>query len=400
MSRFVVLVFAVGVAQLISWGTLFYAVGVLGAPMGAELGMSELFVFGAFTAALVVSGSLAPWAGKLLDRRGGRFVMSIGSLLGAAGMALLATAAHPVQVVVGWVVVGAAMATSLYDPAFAALSQFMAGTPYRRAVTALTILGGLASTVFWPVSQLLMDAWSWRVAFGVHAALHLFVCLPVHMFLLPNKVEEGPATSMRTTAATAEASPPRPGMPWLTLAVAVGSFVSALVAVHVVSLLTASGLTQSQAIWIAMLIGPMQVAGRIAEFGFAARVGVIALGHLAFALLVVATVALMLVDGLGLAAFIFVAAYGWGNGIFTIIRGTTPVELWGRRGLGAVLGHLSRAGQYSRAVAPASFSGMLAIGLGRHATLAILAAFGVGALASYARAVRIARKAPRERDAA
>lgn len=390
MPPIALLVGAVGIAQLISWGTLFYSIGVLGAPLRAELGVSELFVFGAFTAGLLVSGTVSPFVGRLNDRRGGRFVLTAGSLLGGASMALLATAAHPAQVLLGWVVAGAAMAACLYDPAFVAMSQLVTGTSYRRAVTVLTLLGGFASTVFWPLSQILADAWGWRAAFAVYALLHLGVCLPIHALLLPRHAAD--ASAHGTGGARVwSPEPARAGFGWLTCAIGAASFVSAVVAVHVVSLLLASGLSQAQAIAIAMLIGPMQVAGRIAEFGFAGRMSASSLGYIAFGLLIVAILALLAVDGFGVAAFVFVTAYGWGNGIFTIIRGTAPPELFGRQGLGAMLGRLSRAGLYSRAVAPASYSGILAIGLGRHAALASVAALAVAALASYALAVKTAR---------
>lgn len=199
MPPLALLVSAVGIAQLVSWGTLFYSIGVLGAPLREELGVSELFVFGAFTAGLLVSGTVSPFVGRLNDRRGGRFVLAAGSMLGAASMALLATAFHPAQVL-----------------------------------------------------------------------LHLGVCLPIHALLLPRHLAHAPAHGIGG-ANTGLAEPRRPGFAWLAGAIGAASFVSAVIAVHVVSLLVASGLSQAQAIAIAMLIGPMQVVGRIAEFGFAGR---------------------------------------------------------------------------------------------------------------------------------
>ena len=380
------LVFALGTAQLVSWGTLFYAVGVLGPSQARDLGVSELFLYGAFTAGLLVSGTLSPLAGRQVDRRGGRFVLSTGSALGAAAMALLATASHPAQLLIGWLVAGAAMAACLYDPAFATLSQH-AGAGFRRAVTAVTIFGGFASTVFWPLSQILMDAWGWRAAFAIYAGLHAFLCLPIHLGFVPRHLRIAPAGDT-APAALGTPAPTRPGLGWLTVAFAAAAFVSAVIAVHVVSLLAARGLTQAQAIALAMLIGPMQVAGRIAEFGFAGRLGVVALGFTAFGLMFLAVVALLAVDGFGVAAVLFVAAYGCGNGLFTIIRGTVPAELFGREGLGAVLGRLASAALYARAFAPVSFSGLLAIGLSRGAAIAALAALAVGASASYWAAVR------------
>lgn len=381
---------ALGIAQLISWGTLFYAIGILGPAMRVELGLSELYLFGAFTVGLIVSGTFSPLVGRSVDRRGGRLVLAAGSLLAAGAMALLACASGPATLMAGWALAGAAMAACLYEPAFATLAQHVPAARFRKAVTLITILGGFASTVFWPVSQLLLDTWGWRTAFAVYAGLHLMVCLPIHLIVIPGITRDAAQGSAAAIDPAAGAAPRR-GLGWLTVAIGAASFVSSVIAVHAVSLLVAQGLTQAQAIWIAMLIGPMQVAGRIAEFGFASRIGVVALGRAAFGLMTVAAAAILAIDGFGLAAFVFVVAYGWGNGLFTIVRGTAPAELFGRAGLGAVLGHLARAGLYSRALAPASFSGMLAVGLTRNAALASLVVVALAALGSYALAARSAR---------
>ena len=178
------LIASLGIAQVISWGSLYYSIGVLGPAMRGDLGASELFLFGSFTAGLLVSGTLAPIAGRLIDARGGRLVLSLGSGAGCVAMALLAVAPNPAVMVVGWLLAGAAMSSCLYDPAFATLSQHT-GDRYRSAVTALTLFGGFASTVFWPLSHILLEAWGWRMTFGIYAGLHLFVCLPIHHYFVP-----------------------------------------------------------------------------------------------------------------------------------------------------------------------------------------------------------------------
>jgi len=165
-----------------------------------------------------------------------------------------------------------------------------------------------------------------------------------------------------------------------------------VVAVHMVSLLVAQGLTQAQAVSVAMLMGPMQVTGRIAEFGFASRIGVRTLGSITFGLYFVSLVVLLAVDGLGAAAFLFVIAFGCGNGLFTIMRGTTPGELFGRERLGALLGYLARGSLYARALAPACFSGVLAVGLTRGAALTILAATALAGWGVFNSAARAARR--------
>ena len=380
------LVCALGVAQIVSWGTLFYSIGVLGGAMRHDLGVSELFLFGAFTASLLVSGTLAPAAGRLIDRCGGRFVLSAGSGLGAVALALLAVAAGPATMVAGWLVAGAAMAACLYDPAFATLSRHT-GARYRKAVTSLTLFGGFASTVFWPLSHLLMEAWGWRATLAIYAGLHLFLCLPLHLWFVPR---------FSRIARVGEAAVPMGDSPalgtarlrWLTASFALATFIFGVIAVHLVNLLSAAGLTPAQAVTVAMLVGPMQVAGRIVELGFSARVRAITVGMVAFALMLLALVALMRVDGFGIAAVVFVIAYGCGNGVLTIVKGTAPVELFGREGLGSLLGHLSRAGLYAKAFAPASFSALLTLGLTRNAALASLAALALAGMASYAMAIR------------
>ena len=382
------LIASLGIAQIISWGSLFYAIGVLGIAMRTELGVSELFLFATFSAALVVSGTLAPVMGRLIDQRGGRFVLSLGSVLAAIAMAILAVAPSAPVMVVGWLVAGAAMAACLYDPAFATLAQHT-GPRYRKAVTALTLFGGFASTVFWPLSHLLLEAWGWRTTFGIYAAMHVFLCLPIHRLFVPRhshvtRPDAAPAPGAK------EVSPglSDPRLVWLTLSFATATFIFGVIAVHLINLLTTAGLTAAQAVTISMLVGPMQVAGRVIELGFSGRVKAVTVGMVAFGLMMLALLALISVEGFGIAAIVFVVAYGCGKGVLTIVKGTAPVEIWGRAGLGGLLGHLSRYGLYAKAIAPAAFSGMLAFGLTRNGALAILAGFAVLGMTSYGMATR------------
>lgn len=376
------LVAALGIAQIVSWGTLFYAIGVLGPAMERDLGLAPLFVFGSFTAGLLVSGALAPAAGRLVDARGGRIVLCAGSVLGALAMAILAAAPNGAVMAVGWLVAGAAMAACLYDPAFATLSQH-AGDRYRRAVTMLTLYGGFASTVFWPLSQLFLDAWGWRATFAIYAALNALVCLPIHFFLVPPRPPASPAVHLPEPAAVTG----DPRLAWVNAAFAIATFVFGVFAVHMIPLLTAAGLSAKQAVGLSMLAGPMQVAGRLVELRFARRVRAVAVGYAAFALMLVAVAAMLGVRGFGAMAIAFVLAYGCGNGLLTIVRGTAPAELFGRAGLGALLGHLSRYASFAKALAPGCYSALAAIGLTREASLAALGAVALLGAASYRRAV-------------
>jgi len=381
------LISGLGIAQIISWGSLFYAIGVLGPAMRKELGVSELYLFSAFTAGLIVSGVLGPAMGRLIDRRGGRLVLSIGSVLAIVATLTLAFAGNEYVMVAGWLIAGAAMSGCLYDPAFATLSQHT-GNRYRKAVTGLTLFGGFASTVFWPLSHLLLEAWGWRSTFAIYAAMHLCICLPIHLLMVP-KHSHALGTNLAAKASVAEAPGlADPRLNWLAASFALATFIFGVIAVHLINLLTTAGLTPAQAVTISMLMGPMQVAGRIIELGMSGRVRAVTVGIVTFGLLMLALLALISVEGFGIMSIAFVVAFGCGNGLLTIVRGSAPVELFGTQGLGAVLGYLSRAAFVAKAIAPASFSALLTFGFTRNAALSTLVALAIAGMGTYAVAVK------------
>lgn len=376
-----------GIAQIISWGSLYYPIAVLGVAMRRDLGIGEIAVFGSFTVGLFVSGVAAPVAGKLVDTRGGRLTLSCGSAIGAVGLAMLALAQNTTMLVVGFALAGLAMAGCLYDPAFATLHA-ISGTAYRKAVTALTLFGGFASTVFWPLSQFLLDGYGWRMAFAVYAALNLFVCLPLHLWILPPGPGAGPHRS------TLEDTPvsPRPAHPgvflWLATALSLAGFLSSALSAHVIGLLTSSGLTARDAVLVSSLIGPMQVAGRVAEFAFSGHLRPLAVGTLAFGLFAAALIVLTQVHGIWIVALAFALMYGWSNGVMTIVRGTVPGELFGHREFGALLGRLAQPQFVAKAIAPVALTLVFAIDPDRTLSLYTLAAVGGVAFFAYRRALR------------
>ena len=332
---------ALGVAQIVSWGTLFYAIAVLGPAMRDALATTDIVLFGSFTCGLFLSGMVSPWIGRRIDREGGRRVLSAGSALGALACGVLALAQGPATMFAGWILAGVAMSATLYDPAFATLHR-VSGASYRRAVTALTLFGGFASTVFWPVSQALLDEVGWRAAFGIYAGLHALLCLPLHLVFVP-----GPAVR-----ATMPTPPPSTAVPtrradgatfaWLAAALALATFVSSALSAHLISLLTHGGLTPRDAVLIGSMIGPMQVAGRIMELALMRHVRALAVGTLAFSLMAISLLLLAQARGAWLVALAFAILYGWSNGVMTIVRGTVPAELFGRREFGALLGRLAQ----------------------------------------------------------
>ncbi|MBK9675352.1 MAG: MFS transporter [Betaproteobacteria bacterium] len=383
---------ALGSAQIVSWGTLFYTIAVLGPPMGAELGIGDVWLFGSFTAGLGLSGLLSPAVGRAIDARGGRQVLAAGSVLGALALATLAAAQGPWSVLAGWALAGVAMSAALYDPAFATLHQ-LAGGSYRRSVTALTLFGGFASTVFWPLSQWLQETGGWRLAFAVYALLHLVVCLPLHLLVVPRT---GPRRRAEATAAAAvQPMVPAHGraFAWLATALALASFLGSALSAHLMGFLTASGLTMREAVLVGAVVGPMQVAGRIMELLFLRRLAPLAVGTLAFAVLAIALLLFTQVHGVLGLALAFAVPYGWSHGVVTIVRGTVPEVLFGARGYGALLGRLAQPQFIARASAPVAVALVLAPEQGHAVAPWLLAAGGFAALVAYRRAIAVARSA-------
>ena len=133
------IVSALGLAQIISWGTLYYSLTVLSAPIEAELGFTKLVTFGAFTLGLLASGIVAPIVGRRIDSEGGQRTMSMGSLLAALALTIIASAGEAVVFSLGWIVAGLAMGATLYDPVFASI--FAAAVDHAWYIEAILAIG-------------------------------------------------------------------------------------------------------------------------------------------------------------------------------------------------------------------------------------------------------------------
>lgn len=382
-------VVVLGLSQIATWGSLYYAIAVLAGPMADDLGLPRSLVFGAFSAALVVSGLASPHIGRAIDRHGGRRVLAAGTLTGAAALAVVALAQGPATLFAGWLLAGVALAATTYDAAFPALSQ-LAGPAYRKALTALTLFGGLASTAFWPLAWAIEQHAGWRPAWGVFAAILLCVVLPLFWFGLPDparqpdgKADEG------HPAATATPTPRVHGaaFAWLATAFTLGAFVFSAIGAHGVGALAASGLRPETAILAASLIGPMQVAGRVLEFAFARHVSPLRVGTLAFAFTLAGMLMLWTADLSPWLAFGFAVCYGAANGVMTIVRGTVPAELFGRAAYGDTMGRLARPAFIAKAAAPLAIALLVADGDGYGAMALLLTGIMALALGAYLAAV-------------
>ncbi|MBD3763541.1 MAG: MFS transporter, partial [Rhodobacterales bacterium] len=186
---------ALGTAMTVSWASSYYIPAVLAVPMAADLGLAPVWVFGAFSMAMLVSALVGPWAGARIDRLGGRSVLMLSNLVFVAGLGILAAAPTPAVLFAGWAVIGLGMGIGLYEAGFATLAGIY-GRGARGPITGITLIAGFASTVGWPLSGLMLATWGWREACLGWALIHLCMALPLNA-ILPRALAAPPAGRAR-----------------------------------------------------------------------------------------------------------------------------------------------------------------------------------------------------------
>ena len=189
-----VVITALGIGQILAWGTSFYFPAVFAEPIVAETGWSLGYVVAGTSLGLLVAGLISPQVGRIIDKRGGRPVLLASSLCYAAGLAGIGAAPALPVYLASWVLIGLGMGTGLYDAVFAALGR-MYGSEARTPITNLTLFGGFASTVCWPLSAFMIEHVGWRAACFVYAGLHLFLVLPLQMAVVRAAPGTGSASS-------------------------------------------------------------------------------------------------------------------------------------------------------------------------------------------------------------
>ena len=381
-------VWALSVTQVISWGSLFYAISVLMAPIERELGWSRDAIVGAFSLSMVCTGLAAFPVGNLIDRYGGRHVMTAGSLLGATMLALLGMTTSLPAFYAIWIGLGIAMSAVLYEPAFAVITACF-GPHARKGITTLTLPGGLASTVFWPLTQALVAALDWRQAVFVLALFNLCVCAPLHWLFLPSggaartraahdnaQHDKRPAVHMRDIVLTRQ-------FMLLALAFTANMLAFSAMSIHLITLLNERGMTAADAVMLAAIVGPMQVLGRIGEYTIGKRFRATQIATLALALLPVALLVLQFAGVNWPLLLLFVTAYGISNGTITIVRGVIPAELYGSERYGSINGALAAPVLAARSMGPLVAAMIWSLAGGYDTVIWTLAAIGLLSAASF-----------------
>ncbi len=358
MPRQVIRTLAIlSITQILDWAFLFYAFALWAPRIMAETGWSDTVVFGGYSFALLTSGLAAPLAGRMVDRHGGRPVMGGGTLIGAAGLILLASSTQPLTYGLAFGLIGIGMAGALYDPAFATLTQ-VAGPQARRAISTLTLAGGFASTLAWPLTLWLLHALDWRQIALLYAGVLIILCTPLHLWGLPGRNSQPPPPkALRPAAAPLVEQPRVRGPEWhalglFALVIMAHGFVTSAFSVHIIHALDAWGLEEALAVTAGACVGPAQVLARWIEMMFGRAVPALTLGLIAVGLLPLAFIGLLASHPSLTSAVIFALIYGASNGLLTIVRGVVPLALFGPEGYGRRLGLVSAPALAVKAGAP------------------------------------------------
>lgn len=339
--------------QILGWGILIYPPVLMMPLIAAERGWSLAFCMSGLSVALATSGLLSPTSCGLIDRYGGNRVMSLGALAGMAGMIGLALADHWQVYLLCWLLIGAAMSSTLYDPAFTTLTRIFGATA-RRQITFVTFAGGFASTVGWPATHVLLAHFGWRGTYLVFAIMLGLVIAPLHAFALPRATSNAPLAAQTNAAPAAGKFLAPHGWPFVLLAAAFAchAFLLSGVTSNLLAMLTRGGIDAATVVTLGALFGPAQVMARLGDFTFASKTSPLWVARVAVICMVIAFTSLALAGISVIVAGLFCILFGAANGVMTIARGAVPLAMFGPTGYGRVIGRIARPALLLQASAP------------------------------------------------
>jgi len=324
------LVLLLGLAQMVSWGTLYFTFTVFLAPMHDTLGWARPFLAGGFSLGLLVWALCSFWVGRALDRWPARRVMGAGTVLAAGSLLAWSLVSSETAFLLLWLPMGVAMATTLYDPAFVVLRQAF-GDAYQRPIIGLTLIAGFSSTVCIPLAHWGVEHIGWRHTLQVFALAQVLICLPIHLRLRVRPPAHAHATVVDDAApihASAWRLALRMPVFWaVVLAFVAVSLIATVLGAHLIPLLSEKGVPTSRQLLIAALIGPAQVLGRLAMMRSrpAHPVRIAPWTYIAMAGALV-----LLALSSGPLLIVFALVYGAANGINTMMRAIAMPELVSR----------------------------------------------------------------------
>ncbi|MFV2145844.1 MULTISPECIES: MFS transporter [Isoptericola] len=384
---------ALCMTQVVGWGVLYYSFPVALPAIVADTGWTSTSAMAAFSAALVVAAAAGVAVGRLIDHHGPRGVMTTGSVI--ATVAVLGVGAAPTLgwFAAAWIVAGISQSMVLYAPAFTALTRWY-GPARGRALMILTLVAGLASTVFAPVTAALVAHLGWRLTYVTLAALLALTTIPTHALGLRAAWPSLPghdASSARSDRRRITTSRP---FVLLTVTTSLIAFALFAATIHLVSMLGWRGLSPTAAAWALGLSGAGQLLGRIAYPPLVRCTTPMSRTVVLAACAGATVLAVGVIPGPALALVAAATVLGVVRGAFTLLQSTAVSDRWGTSGFGALYGVLNAPTTLAMALAPWA-AGALTDATGSYpqtfAVLAVLA--GVATLVALGTRPREARRA-------
>ena len=354
------LVWGLGLAQLVGWGTLYFAFSLFVEPMEAELGWSRADLNGALAAGLLAAGLASIPVGEWIDRHGGHTVMTLGAAAGAVLLALWSRVDTLAGFYALWIGIGIATASTVQDVPFAVVTANV--KDYRRAISYLAFLGGLSSTVFIPLTKVLIDEYGWRDALLALALIQLVIPGLLNGVLLKGTRGSRSGESAAARDVSRDPSPLRRALArrafWaLAVCFSAQTFMFNGVTFHIIPLLRERGLTLDTIVLGLALFGPAQLASRVLLVFVGETVPARVAGRIAVLFFPAAMLVLFAVETLGFAGLlIYVGLFGLGNGALTIVRAAGTVEILGARGFGVITGAMNLVMMLPRTAAPVALA--------------------------------------------
>lgn len=338
---------ALGVTQILAWGSSYHLPAVLAKPIAADTGWSLAWVVSGLSVGLLTSALVASFTGAAIQRWGGRPVLAASSILLSAALLTIAAAPNLAVYLLAWVIMGLGMSTGLYEAVFGTLGRLY-GKDARGAITAITMWGGLAGTVCWPLGAFLAETYGWRVACLILAGIQILICLPCFAFFVPST----PSSRAKDTRHEGKAGQMNIDMPLFYLlggVIALSALVSSMLIVNLLTILQLRGMDLVAAVAVGALMGPAQLGARIAEMFYGRRYH--AIWTMIVAVVFSALGVGLLWSGMPITALAIVV-YSIGNGIQTIARGAVPLALFDPQHYPTIIGRLARPSLVVQALAP------------------------------------------------
>lgn len=354
-------VIGLGTTMTIGYGTLYYSITIMSEELSKQFNWTNSFIFGVLSVGILLGGFLVPIIGKLLDKKGARIIMSIGSILCGMGLLLLSLITSKLEFILAMLFLESVSILVLYEAAFVAFSQLV-GTKAKLPIIQITLIAGFASTIFWPLISYLLTLVSWREVYQILALFHFFLALPIHYFVLKKNLKIDNKNFDEKSFEECiyqEGSNKKRSILLVSIAFSLIAIPITAMQTQFLSLFKSFGIESSVAIALGTLIGPAQVFSRILLMSFSSKATPLLTARISISMMAIGLLCLLF-SGYNLnAALCFVILYGAGQGLSDIVRGTLPLYLFGKEGFGKTMGKINHVRLIVMSMVPFTFALML-----------------------------------------